>query len=342
VGTGDEPPDPADPADPAELALDLDVPALVERVERDLLGGPREFTRAQVAERADVEPSDARELWQALGFAAVDDDERAFTTADIEAIGRVRELKADLGVDDDLLRAMTRMLGRSFSRLASWQGQLLIEMLSSSPDLLRSEDELIEFLDRLLAEMERIQSYVWRRQLAAYLSRVTSSTAGGTTTKAVGFADMAAFTAFTRRSSEAELRTVLETFESVATDIVGGHRGQIVKTIGDEVLYVADDPRDGAEIALALVETAERDDRLPALRVGVAAGPVVSRLGDVFGQTVNIASRLTSIARTGSILVDEGMVEVLDGDGRYALKSLRPTSVRGYHHLRSWRLRRGD
>jgi len=340
VATGE---DGAEPGDPAELAGDLDVPALVERIERDLLGGPREFTRAHVADRAEVEPADARELWQALGFAAVDDDEHAFTAADIEAIGRVRELKADLGVDDDLLRAMTRMLGRSFSRLASWQGQLLIEMLSSSPDLLKSEDELIEFLDRLLTGMERIQSYVWRRQLAAYLSRVTSSAAGGgTTTMAVGFADMAAFTAFTRRSSEAELRTVLETFESVATDIVGAHRGQIVKTIGDEVLYVADDPRDGAEIALALVEAADQDERLPVLRVGLAAGPVVSRLGDVFGQTVNIASRLTSIARTGSILVDEGMAQALDGDGRYVLKSLRPTSVRGYHHLRSWRLRRAD
>ncbi|MGH8862375.1 MAG: adenylate/guanylate cyclase domain-containing protein, partial [Jatrophihabitantaceae bacterium] len=89
-----------------------------------------------------------------------------------------------------------------------------------------------------------------------------------------------------------------------------------------------------------LVEAAEHDDRLPELRVGLASGPVVRRLGDVFGQTVNIASRLTSLARTGSILVDEGMSELLDGDERYALRALRPTSVRGYHHLRSWRLRR--
>ena len=68
----------------------------------------------------------------------------------------------------------------------------------------------------------------------------------------------------------------------------------------------------------------------------------MSRLGDVFGQTVNIASRLTSLARTGSILVDQGMSDALEGDDRYAMKPLRPASVRGYQHLRSWRLRRAD
>ena len=70
----------------------------------------------------------------------------------------------------------------------------------------------------------------------------------------VGFADMAGFTTFTRRATEAELRDVLEAFEPLATDVVGAHGGQIVKTIGDEVLFVADDPRDAAEIALELLE----------------------------------------------------------------------------------------
>ncbi len=199
---------------------------------------------------------------------------------------------------------------------------------------------MIELVDELIPLTGALHDYVWRRQLAAYFSRVSAGEGGSSSTKAVGFADMAEFTAFTRRSSESELRGVLESFESVATDIVGAHHGQIVKTIGDEVLFVADTAADGAEIALALLEASEQDDGLPSLRVGLAAGPVVSRLGDVFGQTVNIASRLTSLARTGSVLVDQGMFEALEDDDRYILKALRPASVRGYHHLRSWRLRR--
>ena len=115
-----------------------------------------------------------------------------------------------------------------------------------------------------------------------------------------------------------------------------------MKTIGDEILFVADTPSATAAIALDLLDRAAEDDRLPSLRAGIAFGEVVSRLGDVFGQTVNIASRLTSVARTDSVLVDEGLHEALADDERFALRPLRPVSVRGYRHLRPWRLRRAS
>jgi adenylate cyclase len=79
---------------------------------------------------------------------------------------------------------------------------------------------------------------------------------------------------------------------------------------------------------------------------------VVPRLGDVFGPTVNIASRLTSLARPGTVLVDQGVHDALHGsaeaeghdaraaDAPYELKRLRRTSVKGYSRLRSWTVRR--
>jgi adenylate cyclase len=72
----------------------------------------------------------------------------------------------------------------------------------------------------------------------------------------------------------------------------------------------------------------------------LACGPVVSRLGDVYGSTVNIASRLTSIARPGWVLVDREMHDALADDERFTLRARRSESVRGYHHLRPWRLQR--
>jgi adenylate cyclase len=331
-------PDAAPVPDPADLAQ------LVERVETSLLAGERKYTRIEMAEKSGLALDEVRALWRALGFATVDDDERrVFTDADLEALKRVKRLASVGNIDDEVMRAMTRIIGQSFARLASWQGQLVIEIVAKSPELLEGGgDSVLELVDELIPLTGELHDYVWRRQLAAYFTRISAGETGSSSTKAVGFADMAAFTAFTRRSSEAELRGVLELFESVATDVVGANHGQIVKTIGDEVLFVADTAVDGAEIALALVEASETNDELPHLRVGLAAGEVVSRLGDVFGQTVNIASRLTSIARTGSILVDQGMSAALEGDDRYALKPLRPTSVRGYEHLRSWRLRRAQ
>lgn len=324
----------------------LDLPALIDQVDSRLLGGRREYTRADVAQRTGLDPDAANNVWRALGFATVEDDERAFTDGDVDALRRLVALKSQLALDDDLVQAMTRMLGRTFSRLASWQGQLVVELFGRSPELMTSQQEVVDNLERLLGEMERLQTFVWRRQLAAYFSRIVTNAAApedsAGTTMVVGFADMAQFTAFTRRSSESDLREVLEQFETVSTDVVGDHRGQIVKTIGDEVLFVADTPREGAAIALDLLDAAEATEVLPPLRVGLAYGPVVSRLGDVFGATVNIASRLTSLARPGSILIDEGLFGALTDDPEYALRSLRPTSVRGYHHLRSWRLRRSD
>ncbi|HEY3713139.1 MAG TPA: hypothetical protein VGL39_01330, partial [Jatrophihabitantaceae bacterium] len=70
----------------------LDLPDLVERVERRLLGGERRYTRADVARETGLPADRARELWRALGFATVDDDEQAFTDGDIAALRQVGEL----------------------------------------------------------------------------------------------------------------------------------------------------------------------------------------------------------------------------------------------------------
>ena len=107
----------------------------------------------------------------------------------------------------------------------------------------------------------------------------------------------------------------LEGFEDAATGVVVDHGGRIIKTIGDEILYVADDPAAAAEIALLLTERGEDpDDPFPSVRAAMAYGEVVSRLGDVFGPVVNIASRLTSLARPGTVLVDHHAYEVLSGE----------------------------
>jgi len=338
--------EPASAAEAAE-ATGLDIPVLLERVEDVLLGGPRKFTADEVAAAAGQPRDKTRALWRALGFATVGDDAALFTDCDVEALGWVRDLQACGFEDDALVAAMARLFGQTFSRLASWQGQLLIEMLAQRPDLLESEDSVIEVIERVGPLLEQLQNYAWRRQLAAYLARVAARTGGVAAEptearQAIGFVDMSGFTSLTRKATEAELRDLLERFETVANDVVGQGGGRIVKTIGDEVLFQVDDPAAAAEIALQLLEAADADPQLPELRAGLAYGPVVSRLGDVYGSTVNIASRLTSIARSGAVLVDRELHDALADDPRFRLKSRRPESVRGFQHLHPWRLRRAE
>lgn len=332
--------------DTSEGSEHIDLTDLVGKVEQHLLAGERKYTRLEVAEASGLAAEEMRGLWRALGFATVSDEDKVFTDADVTAVRNVASLASVAEIDDDVMRSMTRIIGQTFSRLASWQGQLVVEIITKSPELLADDGErVLDLVDHMTPVVAELHNYVWRRQMAAYFARVATNSAvrpGTERSMAVGFADMAGFTTLTRESSESDLRAVLGAFETVTGEVISSNRGQIVKTIGDEVLFVADDPRDAAEIALSLVEAAQDDDALPQLRAGVAFGPVVSRLGDVFGQTVNIASRLTSAARTGSVLVDEGLSEGVQGDERLALRPLRPMSVRGYHYLRSWRLRRAE
>ena len=94
----------------------------------------------------------------------------------------------------------------------------------------------------------------------------------------------------------------MQRFEALATDIVTAHGGRVIKTVGDEILFVHGEAAPAAAIALDLVDTMAEDDLLPDVRVGMAYGRVISRLGDVFGMTVNRASRLTAVAPPGGVL----------------------------------------
>jgi adenylate cyclase len=316
--------------------------SLPARVERILLGGRRKYTRAQVAEKAGMPLERATDLWRSLGFASVGDDEVVFTENDVEALRTVREL-TDLGIYDvSAQNSIARVLGQHVSRIAEMEMHVLRELIAAQPELLADERGFARFVDQLIPDLERLHTFTWRRQLAAYAGRALAAPEEdlSTTNQVVGFADMVGYTSLTRRSSEDELAHVLEQFETTATKAVAEHHGRVVKMLGDEVLFVADTPREGAEIALILVELAEADPDLPSLRAGVAYGRVLSRFGDVYGSTVNIASRLTSICNPGAVLVDAELAAALQDDPAFTVRHRRPVSVRGFHRLKASVLRR--
>ena len=152
--------------------------------------------------------------------------------------------------------------------------------------------------------LEPLLVYAWRRHLTAAISRMLAdadppSSPHQGVRRSRRVRRPGHFTSLVRRMTERQLAAVVQRFEALATDIVTAHGGRVIKTVGDEILFVTIDAAPAAAIALDLVETMAEDDLLPDVRVGMAIGPVVSRLGDVFGTTVNRASRLTSVARPG-------------------------------------------
>jgi adenylate cyclase len=313
-----------------------------QRIEDVLLGGSRRYTRAEVTERSGVPRERATQLWHSLGFAAVDDDASVFTDGDLQALTTANELIASGLTDPDQATSIARMLGQHMGRLAESQVELLRGIITANPELAADERQLTRFVERVVPDLELLQNFAWRRHLAAYAGRalVSAGEDESAGNLVVGFADMVGFTTLTRRSTEDELVGVVDRFDALTAEVVAENHGRIVKMIGDEVLFVADDPAHGAEIALTLLERAEEDDGVPSLRAGLAHGRVLSRFGDVYGSVVNIASRLTSIARPGTVLIDRSLAHALTDNTSYQVRSRRPVSVRGYARLRPSVLRR--
>jgi adenylate cyclase len=308
-------------------------------LERALLGGSRRYTRLEVAERSGVPLERAQRLWRALGFPDVDDDNIAFTDLDVQALRTVQDL-VELGlIDEETQLATTRAMGQSLSRLAEWQVSVLITALAGVETV--GTQATTEAARELVPVLEGLIGYVWRRRLAATAERVLANPNEVVArTMVVGFADLVGYTSLTRDVDEQELARVVGTFDAVASDVIAEKGGRVVKTVGDEVMFTAEDAAAGAEIALRLVESLDEVEELPALRVGVACGTVLARLGDIYGEPVNLASRLTSIARPDSVLVDREMVAALEGDDRFRLSRVTPRPVRGYTLLLPSRLRR--
>jgi adenylate cyclase len=117
---------------------------------------------------------------------------------------------------------------------------------------------------------------------------------------AISFADLVGFTRLGGELEAGELDQVVSTFGRLAAD-VAGPRVRLVKTIGDAAMFASSEPDRLVASALDLLDAANQAE-LPGLRVGVASGSVVLRAGDLYGQAVNLASRVTGVARPGSVL----------------------------------------
>ncbi|MEV5541175.1 adenylate/guanylate cyclase domain-containing protein [Saccharopolyspora shandongensis] len=311
-------------------------------VEETILGGPARYTKDEVAAAAGVPVARAEQLWQAMGFAHVEDDAVVFTDADIAALRSLVELVSAEVIPPELESAVARTLAQTMSRLAEWQVGIFKSLLGEqfAVDVATTA----QVADVILPVMERMQDYVWRRHLAATAARELAERDPGADERVqvIGFADIVGYTRLIRDFTELELARLIDGFESLAGGVVAENYGRVVKTVGDEVLFVTDNAAEAAEIALTLNEEIAKTDLLPPLRIGLAMGPVLARFGDVYGSTVNIASRLTSVARPASVLVDREVAAALRGRAEYRLISVGPTKVQSFRGLRAWALRRSE
>jgi adenylate cyclase len=303
-----------------------DLQALVEA-----LVGPAELTPPEVAAESGIDIEQARRLWRALGFPPVPDTSRIFTRADVDVLHGVRRLIDRYGIEWPVVVQLARLTGRSLSRIADAQVD------AGGP--LMNDPAVV--LPEFAADFERLMAYVWRRQLLAAILRRAAFPSESQHDVTVGFADLVGFTALSQALDASELAGMVDRFEALGYEHVPLHGGRVIKMIGDEIMFAADDVAGGAAIALALVEAHAADPDLPDIRVGLASGPTLQWDGDLYGPTVNLASRLVNVARPGTVLVSETIASALGDASDVMLRPLRPVRLQGIGRVPTWVLRRG-
>jgi adenylate cyclase len=316
-------------------------------VDRLMVPQMAEYDLAGVAARSGLDVDTVRHLWRTLGYPVPRDDEVAFTATDAEILTEVGRLMAGDVASADLVLQMSRVIGSSMARIASAQVDVISARVAGAPragalaDAELTDEQIVAGASALLPIVPSVLNATWRRHLqGAIRRRLSIAETGQGQLGVVGFADLVGFTALSQQVGDDELAAIVDEFEQLAFDVVTAHGGRVVKMIGDEVMFTVDDPVAAAEIGLALAEGTRGADELSDVRVGMAYGPLLEREGDLYGPVVNLASRITSIAFPGSIVIGPSLRDELVDRNEYRLRSMRPRSLKDIGRVPLWVLRR--
>jgi adenylate cyclase len=130
----------------------------------------------------------------------------------------------------------------------------------------------------------------------------------------VAFVDLAGFSAITDVYGDASAIAVLERFEELVREALGG-LGPPIKWMGDEAMLGFPDPATALQVLGRLLPACRSEPRLPLTRTGLNHGPVLRRANDLFGSTVNIAARVAALASAGQLLATRPVADIAAASG---------------------------
>ena len=231
--------------------------------------------------------------------------------------------------------ALARVMGSSSSRLAealisAFRVEIELPSLAPGTPTWAAQGEGIITAGRdLLPLFVDATNAVFRRHmvLASYqLWSPDEERAAVTHERTVGFADLVGSTEVVRASSAAALAVTVREFEELVWDLVTNAGGRVVKLIGDEAMFVIEDPAQACAVALDLLDASPNP-----VRVGLAHGTVVALYGDYYGETVNLAARLVAVADPSTVAVSDS-VRQRAGD-TFSFAALPERSLKGFGDL---------
>ena len=283
--------------------------------DRAILGTER-YTAAQVADLSGVDLEFLIAARRAMGLPIAEPDKPAYTEADLESAQMIHATR-DAGVSDEEILDLLRVLGRGLS-LAAVSLRALPLRLALQPEI--SEQELAGRYTEIASQLYPLLDPLLRNLLALHLRHAAQSDAvdamehsgvrlPGSREVAICFADLVGFTRLGEEVPPDELGRLAARLETLAAE-VAEPPVRLVKTIGDAAMLASVEPEPLLDAALRLLDAADSEGHdFPQMRAGAALGPALPRAGDWFGRPVNLASRITQVARPGSLLVEREMRE---------------------------------
>ncbi|HTA35462.1 MAG TPA: adenylate cyclase regulatory domain-containing protein [Solirubrobacteraceae bacterium] len=303
--------------------------------DRVIVGSER-YTAGEIARLSEVDESFLVAARRAMGLPIPEQDEPVYTEAELES-ARMIHVARDAGIADEEVLDLLRVLGRGLSQVAETLRALPLKLVLE-PGM--SEPELANRYAQAAGALYPLVNPLVDSVLTLHLKHATQSTVvsalersggqlPGSRDVTVCFADLVGFTRLGEEVPPDELGRLAVRLEELATDVVEPPV-RLVKTIGDAAMLASPEPEPVLGTALSLIEAADAEgEYFPQLRAGAALGQALPRAGDWFGRPVNLASRITAVARPGSLLVERELREsVADGyrwsfAGERKLKGIR-------------------
>ncbi len=289
----------------------------------------------QAARAVGLDAEEAASLWRALGFPDPLGSSTSLRPSQVQTLRVLAEMgRSELGKETVL--QLARVIGRSVALMA----EAIVDMFRVSVEVPRrlagdAYSKVVEDYSHAAPVQLSALGQAVEDVLRAHVVAVARSTwapdesqAIVTRERTVGFADLVDYTRSARTLSAAELAGAISQFESRVGEVVNRGGGRVVKLIGDEAMFVVETGGKACALALELTRTLRADPRLPQLRIGLAAGPVVAHHGDYYGEVVNLAARLVKVAEPGEILISRSVADDLSGELACEAVELQP--LKGY------------
>lgn len=316
----------------------------VRALEKSLLGEGDRYTPSQAAELAGIPLKAARRIWRNMGFPDIAPNVPYFTETDVRMLSDLRALDDEGTIRMEYVVSLVRAEGQLTDRTVAWQIEALVHniMVTENVDDNEARRKLLLDFPRYLEVLEHLAVYAYRRQMYAGILRLglreNNATSSGIAhlplVRGVGFVDLVSYTSLVRNLDAAALSQLINHFEQSCLDVIAPLGGRIIKTLGDEVFFLTETPDAIAEISLQLSEKIGADPHLPDVRVAFIWGEVLANRGDVYGSSVNLASRLVSLAEPGTVLTDNETANTLRQVGNhYTLTSQGTRNVRSFGNV---------